>query len=338
VTNITSDQISATILIAGAGQLGSRYLQGMANCPNTMDIYVYDISKRSLQIAKERWEQLFHAENRSFSEGLTESPTQHKVTFLNSFEKIPNQVDIAIVATNSDVRPQVVKQIVTNCGVRFWILEKVLAQSEGALEEIASLTRNSAGAWVNICRRIMTWHQQIHKNLQNVGPLHVRRSGSHWGLACNGIHFLDLVSWWAGEKLIKIDSSELDTKWIGSKRNGFFEISGKITAVFSEGSTLILESRLDGPPISMEVYTQVGTWKIDELNGVASKADGVSILGKIEMQNSMTSGLIDSLLTDRNCDLPNLSDSVLMHRIFLRSLLDHWNNVHGTNVDTLPIT
>ena len=55
--NTIYDQMSATILIAGAGQLGSRYLQGLANCQNTLDIYVQDISKQSLQIAKQRWEE-----------------------------------------------------------------------------------------------------------------------------------------------------------------------------------------------------------------------------------------------------------------------------------------
>ena len=56
------------------------------------------------------------------------------------------------------------------------------------------------------------------------------------------------------------------------------------------------------------------------------------------MQSLMTTRLVDTLLTDGDCDLPKLSESVEMHRIYLRSLLEHWNNVHGSNDDTLPIT
>ena len=52
----------------------------------------------------------------------------------------------------------------------------------------------------------------------------------------------------------------------------------------------------------------------------------------------MTTQLVDTLLTDGDCDLPKLSESVEMHHVFLRSLLDHWNNVHSTIVDILPIT
>ena len=68
--------MSATILIAGAGQLGSRYLQGLANCRNTLDIYVQDISKHSLQIVKQRWEQVFHMATPSYCGGFTESVVQ----------------------------------------------------------------------------------------------------------------------------------------------------------------------------------------------------------------------------------------------------------------------
>ena len=121
--------MSATILITGAGQLGSRYLQGLTNCKETLDIYVNDISEQSLQIAKQRWEQVEKKVSPDSVSGMTVPAIQHKVTFISSFEKIPKKINIAIVATNADVRPQVVKQIKANFEVCYWILEKVLAQS-----------------------------------------------------------------------------------------------------------------------------------------------------------------------------------------------------------------
>ena len=38
------------------------------------------------------------------------------------------------------------------------------------------------------------------------------------------------------------------------------------------------------------------------------------------------------------CELPNLTESIELHRVFLRSLLEHWNDIHGTNVKRLLIT
>jgi hypothetical protein len=93
--------MSATILIAGSGRLGSRYLRGFANCQNTLDIYVQDISVQSLQTAKQRWEQVVKTVSTDTVSGMTVPAIQHKVTFISSFEKIPKKINIAIVATNA---------------------------------------------------------------------------------------------------------------------------------------------------------------------------------------------------------------------------------------------
>ena len=333
-----SDLNSATILIAGAGQLGSRYLQGLVNCQNNLDIYVQDVSEQSLQIAKQRWEHVVQTVSTNTVSGNCSQKTQHKVRFLPSFENIPKKINIAIVTTNADVRPQVVKQIKANFEVSYWILEKVLAQSETLLSEILALTQNSSGAWANIPRRTMVWHKQIREKLRSEGTLKITASGTLWGLACNGIHYLDLVSWWTDEKLRKIDTSKLDSKWIESKRKGFFEVTGEITAVFSGGTRLVLESKLEGSPFKMKVEGQNNVWEIDEIKGVAVGSDGTIITGNNEMQSTMTSKLVDDILTRKNCELPKLPDSVEMHSIFLRSLLEHWNTVNSRNDETLPIT
>ena len=137
--------------------------------------------------------------------------------------------------------------------MRYWILEKVLAQSELALDEILSMTQNSFGAWTNTSRRMMVWHHQIREKLRSNTPLHITGSGCLWGLACNGIHYLDLASWWTGETLNRIDISGLDSQWVESKRKGFFEITGKITAIFSGGTTFSLKSILEWLPFSLKV-------------------------------------------------------------------------------------
>ena len=101
---------------------------------------------------------------------------------------------------------------------------------------------------------------------------------------------------------------------------------------------MILESKLEGPLCTITVEGQNNILKIDEGKGVASGSNGVMIIGKNEMQSTMTSRMVDDLLAKRKCRLPKLSESVEIHRVFLRSLLEQWNNVHSKNVDTLPIT
>ena len=101
---------------------------------------------------------------------------------------------------------------------------------------------------------------------------------------------------------------------------------------------MTLESKLEGPLFSMKVEGKKNFWEFDESNGVFSGPNGLLITGKIELQSLMTTRLVDTILTDGDCDLPKLSVSVEIHRVFLCSLLEHWNSVHGSNVDTLPIT
>ena len=213
-----------------------------------------------------------------------------------------------------------------------------MAQSLTALDEILKLTQNAAGAWTNFPRRMMFWHQKIREKLSGDIPLNITGSGSLWGMACNGIHYLDLANWWTREKLTEINVFGLDSHWIESKRKGFYEITGKITAIFSGGTTFTLESKLEGPEFKLKIEGKKYFWQIDELNGVLSGPNGLLIPGKFEMQSTMTSRLVDNLLTDGDCDLPLLNDSVEMHRVYLSSLLEHWNSVHGANVDVLPIT
>lgn len=319
---------ASIILICGAGQLGSRYLQGLAYCQRPLDISVQDISEKSLRIAKERWEQVIDSKSKNL----------HNVYFISTLDKLPQQIDIAVVATNADVRARVVKQILKNREVCYWVLEKVLAQSENDLDIISELTKNSAGTWVNIPRRMMTWHKQIRENIHSAFPLRTRFSETSWGMAGNGIHLIDLVAWWTGETLKSISNSELNSQWVPAKRKGFYEITGKITAVYSEGTTTSMESSLNEIPLTFDVDTYKNNWKINEQKGVASSSDGVVITGNNEMQSTITARLVEGLLTSGQCDLTKLTDSVNMHRIYLRSLLDNWNKVHNTNVDTLPIT
>ena len=89
---LTISKVS-NILISGAGQLGSRYLQGLIKCRLPLRIYVQDIYHESLYRAKQRWNEVFIPE------------TLHEVSFRTSLDSLPQEIDIAIVATTADVRP-----------------------------------------------------------------------------------------------------------------------------------------------------------------------------------------------------------------------------------------
>ena len=314
------------ILIAGAGNLGSRYLQGLAGYGAELDINVQDISEHALETARKRWNE-------------AAGPTcPHKVSFNQIPKDIPQFIELAIVATNADVRENVVRDIASQCNVRFWVLEKVLTQSLNGLDDLLTLTEPSDGAWVNTPRRMIPWHRQLGEVLQKGRPLRVCGGNSFWGLACNSVHFLDLVSWWTGEELVSLDASELDCTWFESKRPGFFEVTGILKATFSGGSELVLESRTEGEAFRLCVETAEGEWLIDEAGGIATGPGGSVIRGKLEKQSEITARLVKAIQETGRCDLPNLAESCRIHRIFLKAMLDHWNISHVRHDNLVPIT
>ena len=100
-----------SILISGAGQLGSRYLQGLVNCRLPLRIFVQDTNEESIWRAEQRWQEVLTPE------------TPHEVLFQTSLVSLPSEIDIAIVATTADVRPKVVVDIASRSNARFWVLE-----------------------------------------------------------------------------------------------------------------------------------------------------------------------------------------------------------------------
>ena len=318
--------MTCAVIISGAGQLGSRYLQGLATCRLPLEIHLHDISREALAVAEQRW--------------LEVKPLDipHKVFFHSNLSEVPARVDIAIVATTAGTRPQVVRELTEQAAVRFWVLEKVLAQSESDLDEIGLLVGSGTNAWVNTPRRTLPWHNQIKAELTSGVPLHLTVTGGSWGLGCNSVHYLDMLSWWSGEVLRQIGTDALDANWIPAKRPGYWEILGTLTAEFSGGSSA--RFNVTAEPYSCLFTLGDGThsWVIDEETGVAERSDGLRVKGRLPFQSEVTAALVESILLKEGCGLPTLQDSIKLHRPFVRGLLGHWQRTVDANASRVPIT
>ena len=303
-----------SILILGAGQLGSRYVQGLVASRFVLEITVVDPSSESMETAKSRWVEA----------GGHES--SHQVRWLGSLPSSLQRVDVALVVTSAIGRAGLVDKIVRTIDVRYWVLEKVLTQSSEELRVIHSALEGCEGAWVNTPRRMMSWHQSLKDVFANRGPLQVSYSAGLWGLACNSIHFIDLVAWWSGESLVSVDTSGLDHHWHESKRTGYFEIAGELVAHFSNGTSLRLRSKEGAQSQPIQVILSDGIiWDVDEAAGTAFSSSEEKLYGRIELQSQLSVRLVDDILQLGRCDLPSFVVSSAMHAIFLDAMLVHWN-------------
>jgi len=310
------------ILICGAGELGSRYLQGISKLKYNYNVYVYDVSEKSIEKAKERWDDV--KKNIFFK----------NIFFIKTLNLIPKKIDFAIVSSISSVRADNVKSINENTYVKYWILEKVLAQNESQIRQIESLINKSKGSWVNTPRREMNWYNAIKPKINATNKIKVEIEGGKWGLLSNTIHFIDLVSWITDKNLIRIDSSNLNPNWFESKRQGFYETYGIINCEFENGSVLNIDCKNDDSPLIINIFEKNYSWKISEGIGKALRSDGLQIDGKIEMQSEITQKIITKIIQTGDCSLPKFKQSAKMHYNYLNNLLS--NNNSYKNI--LPIT
>ena len=89
------------VLLMGAGQIGSRHLQGLKPFSQPLELTVIDPSKESLALAKERYE-AFGGQN------------HHSVQYLTSLDQVSQSTfDVILVTTNSGVREAVLDLDIT---------------------------------------------------------------------------------------------------------------------------------------------------------------------------------------------------------------------------------
>jgi len=315
------------LLIVGIGQLGLRYLEGLIKVDRRLDIIVVDSSIDALCIAQKKWLE------------ISKGNLLHNITWKQDLHEAQAPARLAIISTPSLRRISLIEEVADKIRPDYWILEKVLAQSSSELRAMDFLTADSKGVWVNTPRRLMKWHKQLKYQFLNNGPLQVSMIGGGWGLACNSIHFIDLVAWWSGESLDGVETAHLDSEWFESKRPGYFELTGTILVTYSKGTTLELSSKVNVGDRIMEIKTSCGNfWQLDEVKGVASSRDGTTLRGRLEFQSEITGPLVSSILKSGKCDLPTLSESSSQHTVFLDSMLIHWNKSNNLQDKAVPIT
>ena len=81
-----------SLALIGAGNIGSRYLQGLAKCRRNLNITVVDPSPQALQLANERWKE------------VKGHNSPHRITFSQKTYPDHKCLDLAIVATSADIR------------------------------------------------------------------------------------------------------------------------------------------------------------------------------------------------------------------------------------------
>lgn len=319
------------IAVVGAGQLGSRHLQGLLRLCMPCEIHVVDPSQASLELARQR-----------ANEVIVES--SHAIHFHQRIEELPSTLDHAVIATAADVRLFVLRALLQGRSVRNILLEKVLFQRQSDYRMAAELLSASGShAWVNCPRRVYTIYETLRNFFQDDPLVHFDVRGGNWGLGCNSIHFIDIIAYLTGGDVHSISTALLDEELIDSKRSGYKEFTGTLLGMCGGTSfSLTAQRALQAPPL----LTLRGGYRsclVDESAGLAFLCDPRdggwrTVEFKTPMLSELATDVTQRILEDGSSNLTPYIQSAAYHLPLLHALGSHASRHLGVETDICPIT
>ena len=321
-----------TIVIIGAGGIGARHLQAIAAMDRPLHIQVVDISEESLFISKRIYDQVAKSNVRF-------------VEFMTDISDINPSIDVAIVATSSKPRARIVEGLLKIKTVKNMILEKVLFPRLDEYDKVGcQIERHGCNVWVNCARRSWQSYSKIKKILEGQ-RIEFLLSGCNWGLACNSMHFIDLIAFLTDSSDgFEYDISKLDLGYIDSKRDGYIELTGTLTGHSDRCKTISLTSLRGGEPSqTIEILGEDIRIKIDEGSQkafISYRKDDCrpeEIDFDVPFQSQLTGKIVSEILDTGACDLTTYQESTKLHKVLLKAFMHHLSK-EGKEANECPIT
>jgi predicted dehydrogenase len=296
------------IVIIGAGNLGRRHMQGLKLSVSDLQIIVVDTNRDALILAKKYY---------------ADCGLGGRLKTYMRLEEVQEPIDIAIVATTANSRLKIFRSLI-NLGVKYLVIEKIAFNSLQDIEEARKLIKNSNSVcWVNCPRRLYSYYQDLKISLSAHYIESFNISGGGFGMACNSIHFIDLLSFLTNSGIDKIDMSKV-TDIEESKRKGFYEFFGNISGVLDNGTSFSFtcEKKTSTPLYNISMVFEGGGVEIDEMAKTATLSLPKSIPLKCDFdmpyQSLLTGALVDEIIATGSSNLVGFEESMRQHIPFVR--------------------
>lgn len=314
------------VAIIGLGNIGQRHLQGIMNYSSQYDIYGVDNDSNKIQELRKQY--------------------RDDCVLLTTIEELPKSIDMVVVATASSVRRNVINSIIeSDIDVSYMILEKVLFQNEDdyywADEQFE---KRKIKAWVNCVRRETPGYDILKSQLTDSKSFVFKVYGSDWGLCCNGIHFLDAISFLADDADIILNDGGLELPIVDSKRVGFKECFGTLSGKAGKCSGFSIECDKNDY-VSTVVYIESEKFSIiiDEDKRKAcirnnEQPTGFELIDfEFPYVSELSGRIINDILTTGTCKLPSFQKSMEIHLKYIKMISSFLIN-NGLEVKECPIT
>lgn len=313
------------IAIIGVGALGLRHLQSVSELDKSLNIYVIDNNPDAIANAMEQCtREVIGGENISI---------------------LPEEIDVAIIATTSKVRRQIFEQLVAHSKIRNVIFEKVLFQKVDDYYVVEQLLKeHSIRAWVNCARREYDSYHTVKNLLSSCENYVFHMAGGNWGMACNGIHMVDLVEFLEGSAQCAIEQMNLQPVIEDSKRSGYKEVYGTITGKCGRCEAFSITCFGNSTvPTQIDIVSDKFRCTIIESERKLILVSGENDWEDEEQffvvpyQSQLTGGVVKNILENGTCRLPEYPDAMRLHLEFIKPLIQFFES-QGMEREVCPIT
>jgi Trk K+ transport system NAD-binding subunit len=332
------------IILIGAGKLGSRHLQSLSQVaiPET-SILVIDPNQEAIAKAKLL---------------LQDIPINKNVLSIKYFENLGelsiDEFDLAIVATTSDYRKNIVIDLCNKFKIHNLVLEKFLFQDEATYSQINELLRiKKVNTWVNCPRRMWEFYKGLKSRLEQNQILDFDVFGANWSMATSAIHFLDLIAFLTGVKSYEIEHLDFGNKIVpaysvitGPRESKYIEFYGSIKGKFKNSTSFnftCLESEI---PYTISIKTNKEVILILEDNGKCfistidfnGKLNNLELPVIVEYQSQITRNIAEQIILSGESALTRYEDSMELHLPLLKGYLDYLSDIKNEIISVCPIT
>lgn len=292
------------ITVIGCGNIGKRHVEGLLSvAEKNWNIYLLD---KTIDAAKQ----------------LQNSLGENKLIVAESIEDLPTDISVAIIATDSASRFELLSLLLKCKKVKNIILEKVVFTENNHFEIASKLLKdNGCKAYINYPRRLSKGYRTVSEKFIDNQIKQITIRGTNWGLLCNSLHFLDLIQTVTAKK-INCTEIQID-QYLPAKREGYYEAFGKISGFSEDGKiSFILESLpLDEKNKSQLDITFTGgiSCEIDEIRKEIlfheyNQSSKFSL--DLAYQSQLSGPIVQKIVNEDECLLPTLDEAEHAHCSF----------------------
>lgn len=309
------------IAIIGAGNLGSRHFQALLKLERARDLYVVDPFDQALNSARKIMDDF-------------PKPLNHQCHYLKSLEDLPQSIDLAVIATNSNERFKVFKRLIESVQLRHVLFEKVLFPRLEEYQMAGDLLRDQGVAgWVNCPRRMFPEFQMIRKHFYQNERAVFTATGNMWQLGCNSIHTFDLFAFLTGDQEVRFETDLLDREILQSKRKGYVEFTGTLYGKSERGNFIQMTSTANHKGRMPAVYSIANARAHFIIHRGAEAHYDYALAeegwlwkrGKIitPFQSDLTQHIVNQIESGQKPSLPDYNESAVLHKEIISAFCDH---------------